>query len=240
MSQHPNPFLRGYWNLRIVRTLSISYEDGSPRVWRPLHVSQQQLSDDALRSSACIVTSDFAAIKTGIEPICTELMAEWDADEGVVDAVVYAIYGDDFDGRPVHVGDTYSAEAAREIVQRLSFESGYFSRSWEISSAHISAESWHYLETLADIATPEALLCIAFRIPYSQAIGIKLISTPWTDRNLEYAEGISAEQLQQEHRNKGMPADLVHILALAGQADVRILVFDEDAPVLLGLPLAEG
>lgn len=28
MSLKPNPFLRGYWNLKIVRTLCISYEDG--------------------------------------------------------------------------------------------------------------------------------------------------------------------------------------------------------------------
>ena len=90
-----------------------------------------------------------------------------------------------------------------------------------------------------DLATPEAFLFIAFRVPYSPAIGIKLISTPWTDQNLEYAEGITAEQLRQEHRNKGMPDDLANILELAGQADVRILILDADAPALAGLPLAE-
>ncbi|MBN0105832.1 ABC transporter substrate-binding protein, partial [Pseudomonas aeruginosa] len=82
-------------------------------------------------------------------------------------------------------------------------------------------------------------LFIAFRVPYSPAIGVKLISTPWTDKNLEHAEGITAEQLQQEHRSKVMPADLANILELAGQANVRILILDADAPVLLGLPLAE-
>jgi hypothetical protein len=82
-------------------------------------------------------------------------------------------------------------------------------------------------------------LFIAFRVPYSPAIGVKLISTPWTDQNLEYAEGITAEQLRQEHRSKGMPDDLANILELAGQADVRILILDADAPVLPGLPLAE-
>ena len=52
MSQNPNPFLRGYWNLKIVRTLSISYEDGSPHVWRNIHASQQHLSDEELRERA--------------------------------------------------------------------------------------------------------------------------------------------------------------------------------------------
>ena len=245
MSQNPNPFVRGYWNLKIVRTLSISYEDGSPHVWRNIHPSQQHLSDEELIASSCIVTSDFAVVTNGSEPVSAEVLAECDADEGVngegvIGAVVYAIHGEDFDGRLIHVGDSYSVEAAREVVRRLSFETGYYSRCWEISSAHISQETGQYLANLADLATPEAFLFIAFRVPYSPAIGVKLISTPWTDKNLEHADGITAEQLRQEHRSKGMPDDLANILELAGQADVRILILDADAPVLLGLPLAES
>ena len=159
MSQKPNPFLRGYWNLKIVRTLCISYEDGSPHVWRNIHQSQEHLSDEELVSSSCIVTSDFAVVSNGPHPVSAEVLAECDAGEGVsgqgvIGAVVYAIHGDDFDGRPVHVGDTYSAEAAREVVQRLSFETGYFSRAWEISREHITVDTWHYLANLADLATP--------------------------------------------------------------------------------------
>jgi len=245
MSQKPNPFVRGYWNLKIVRTLSISHEDGSPHVWRSIHASQQHLTDEELLSSPCIVTSDFAVVRNGTEPVSAELMAECAAvegvsGEGVVGAVVYAIHGDDLDGRLVHVGDTYSAEAAQDVVQRLNFETGYYSRCWEISTDHITVETWHYLANLADLATPEAFLFIAFRVPYNPAIGVKLNSTPWTDKNLQHAEGINAERLRQEHRNKGMPADLANILELAGQADVRILILDADAPVLPGLPLAES
>ncbi|MGK9021169.1 ABC transporter substrate-binding protein [Pseudomonas aeruginosa] len=243
MSQKSNPFLRGYWNLKVIRMLTISYEDGSPHVWRPLHASQQHFTDEELISSSCIVTNDFAVVRNGPEPVSAGVLAECDAGEcvsgeGAIGAVVYAIHGEDFDGRPVHVGDSYSAEAAREVVQRLSFETGYYSRCWEISSAHISQETGQYLANLADLATPEAFLFITFRVPYSPAIGIKLISTPWTDENLEHAEGISAEQLWQEYRNKGMPDNLASILELAGRADVRILILDADAPALLGLPLA--
>ncbi|HGA3328142.1 TPA: ABC transporter substrate-binding protein, partial [Pseudomonas aeruginosa] len=170
MTQNPNPFVRGYWNLRVVRTLCICYGDGSPHVWRSIHTSQAHLSDNDLISSPCIVTSDFALIKSGTDAISDELIAECDAveginGEGVVGAVVYAIHGDDLDGRPVHVGDTYSAEAARDVVQRLSFETGYYSRCWEVSSAHICQETGQYLANLADLATPEAFLFIAFRVP---------------------------------------------------------------------------
>lgn len=150
--------------------------------------------------------------------------------------MVYAISGDD-SGRPVHVGDTYSTEAAREVVRRLSFETGFYSQCWEISSAHLTPEAGRFLTELADIATPSGFLFVAFRIPYSPAIGVKLIATPWTDANLQLVEGISAEQLRQEHRAKGMPDSLVEVLHLAALADVRMLVFDADAPVLDGLPV---
>ena len=126
MTQNPNLFVRGYWNLKIVRTLSISYEDGSPHVWRTIHASQQHLSDEELVSSACIVTSDFAVVRNGTVPVSAELMAECDAiegvsGEGVVGAVVYAIHGDDLDGRPVHFGDTYSGIAFRQLFEARIF-----------------------------------------------------------------------------------------------------------------------
>lgn len=240
MTQNPNPFVRGYWNLKIVRTLCISYGDESPHIWRSIHASQAHLSDNDLISSPCVVTSDFALIRSGTDAISDELLVECDAVEGVVGAVVYAIHGDDFDGRPVHVGDTYSAEAAREVMQRLSFETGVYSRCWEISTNHITEEAWHYLANLADLATPEGFLFIAFRVPYTPAIGVKLTSTPWTDEHLNNAEGITTAQLWQEHRSKGMPEDLAQILELAGKADLRILILDADAPVLPGLPLNES
>lgn len=236
MAQSNNPFIRGYRNLRIIRTLLITCEDDSPPVWRPLHSSQAHLPDDQVAQFPCLVGKEFALITEGQE-VPEELEAQCQAD-GIVRSVIHAIEGDDFDGRPMHVGDTYSEEAAREVIQRLSFETGFYSRCWEISSAHITAEAGRYLADLADLATPEAFLFIAFRVPYSPAIGVKLISTPWTGQHLQDVEEISAEQLRQEHCSKGMPDDLAQILALAGQADVRILILDADAPVLPGLPLA--
>ena len=233
---HPdsNPFLRGYQKLRIDRTLCITYEDDCPPVWRPLHPSQAHLPNDQIALFPCVFNNDFALITEG-QDIPEDLDAQCQT-EGVVRTVVYAVSGDD-SGQPVHVGDTYSEEAAREVVRRLSFETGFYSRCWEISSVHLTAEAGRFLAELADIATPSGFLFVAFRIPYSPAIGVKLIATPWTDANLQLIEGITAEQLRQEHRNKGMPESLVEVLHLAAVADVRMLVFDADAPILEGLTL---
>ncbi len=238
MSTTTNPFSRGYCNLRVVRTLLITSEDDGPPVWRPLHPSQAHLADDQVAQFPCLIGKDFALVTEGQSvPEALEALCQSD---GIVRSVVYSIEGQDFDGTPVHVGDNYSEEAAREVVRRLSFKTGYYSRCWEISSAHISQGTGQYLANLAGFATPETFLFVAFRVPYSPAIGIKLVSTPWTDQNLKHTEGISAEQLRQEHRSEGMPDDLANILELAGQADVRILILDADAPALPGLSLAES
>jgi len=234
MPSHPNPFLRGYQNLRISRSLFITYESDCPPAWRPLHPSQAHLSDDQVARFPCIFNDDFTLITEGQE-IPDDLVARCQS-EGLVRAVVYAVHGDDF-GQPVHIGDTYSEEAAREVVQRFHFETGHYSRCWEISTAHITQDANRYLEGLADITTPTGLLFVAFRMPCSHAIGVKLIATPWTNTNLEYVEGISTEQLWQEHLSKGVPESLVEVLYLAALADVRLLVFDADAPELDGLKL---
>ena len=105
-------FLRGYRNLKIVRTLSISHGDGSPHVWRNIHQSQERLSDEELVSASCIVTSDFAVVQqwpNSVVPVLADAIPVKAPANGVVGAVVYAIHGDDFDSRPVHIGDTYSA-----------------------------------------------------------------------------------------------------------------------------------
>jgi len=187
MSPNSNPFLRGYQNLRIERTLCITYEDDCPPAWRPLHPSQAHLPDDQAALFPCVFNNDFALITEG-QDIPEDLDTQC-RTEGVVRTVVYAVSGDD-SGQSVHVGDTYSEEAAQEVVRRLSFETGFYSRCWEISSAHLTVEAGRFLAELADIATPRCFLFVAFRIPYSPAIGVKLIATSWTERTCSLSRAL--------------------------------------------------
>lgn len=233
-----NPFVRGYQNLRVVRTLLITWEDDCPPVWRPLHSSQAHLSDEEVARFPCIFCADFALITEGHD--LSQALEDQCQVAGIVRSVVYAVVGEDLDGQPVHVGDNYSKEAADEVVGRLSFETGHYSRSWEISTAHLSELSQWFLCELVDRPAPSGLLFEAFRFPASPAIGLKLIATPWSEANLQQVEGTSVDQLLQEFKAAGVPDDLVLILQLAAHADVRILVFDGDAPELDGLPLHEA
>ncbi|WCM86827.1 DUF5983 family protein [Acidovorax sp. NCPPB 3576] len=231
MAPQDNPFLRGYQNLRVSRILCITCSDDHPPLWRPLHPSQVHLTDEQVIQSRCRVGRDFAIVLQGNT---TDVERAWPALEGIVRFVTYSVVGDDF-GQPVHVGDAYSLEAAREVMRRLTFETGLYSRCWEISCAHLSEAAYRHLEALADSRESRDSIIAAFRIPGSPAIGIKLIATPWTDANLHSIFGLSAHQLRQEHIVQGMPPSLADVLHLAGQADVRMLVFDADARRLDGL-----
>jgi hypothetical protein len=154
-------------------------------------------------------------------------------------AIVQSISGKRCDGGFSHIGDCYSYKAAQAVVRDLQFETGFYSRCWEISTAHITESAYLYLHELTQADSPPELLFVAFQIPHSPAIGVKLISTPWTDEHLAYTEGMSVERLRLEHGMKGVPASLAQVLHLAAQADVRMLVFDGDAPELPGLPIYE-
>jgi hypothetical protein len=50
------------------------------------------------------------------------------------------------------------------VVRRLRYETGFYSRCWEISSAHLDAEAHRFLAELADIATPTFSV---HRLPHS-------------------------------------------------------------------------
>lgn len=236
MSLNPNPFIRGYRNLRIERTLVLTTEGNSDLVHVPLHESQQDLPSHELRARPCLFNGDFGLVITGkalpiqLRALCRE--------RGYIRDVVYAIVSNE-DGIIHHIGDSPARNMANEVVKRLTFETGYFSRCWEISMAHLTEDAAVYLEELADIATPTDFLFVAFRLPYSPAIGVKLISTPWWGEHLQRIEGMAAGELRQVQLDKGMPECLVDTLHLAAQADVRILIFDGDAPALDGLPKYE-
>ncbi|MBN9421857.1 MAG: ABC transporter substrate-binding protein [Candidatus Accumulibacter sp. 66-26] len=235
MSDHRNnPFIRGYDGLSIQRLMAISYDDDYPLTYLPLHASQAHLPDSQIERFPCIFSEHFALI-TESQQVPDDLDAQCQRN-GIVRTVVHAVMAEE-GGKSLHVGDTYSAEAACEVVRRLRFETGLYSRCWEISSAHVDADAHRFLVDLADIDTPSTFLFIAFRIPYSPTIGVKLIATPWTDDHLRIAEAITGKRLMREGRAKGVPESLVRVLHLAALADVRMLVFDADAQVLDGLPI---
>lgn len=234
MKHSINPFTRGYHGFDIQRVAVIGYDDRCPMTYLPLHGSQSHVPDEQLMHRRCIFSDDFVLVTEG-QQVTTELDALC-SGTGMILAVLYSIHGDD-SGVSRHIGDTQTQEAAREVVHRLSFETGHYSRCWEISSAHVTEDAIRYLKDMADTQTPTGLLFVTLHIPCSPAVGVKLIATPWTSANLLQVEGITAEQLRQEHLDQGVSPSLVEVLHQAAAADVRILILDADAATLDGLRL---
>ena len=229
-----NPFARGYDNLHVDRLLLITYEDDCPPCFRPLHQSQAHLPDDELQLFPCVFNDGFALISEG-QSIPDELDERCQSN-GLVRQVIYAVIGEILNEQ-YHVGDLYSLEEAHAVIHRLRFETGHYSRAWEISTAHLPEEAMGYLEALVGNSAPKqtGLLFELFTLPDCDGIGCKLIGTPWTDENLLNIEDKLYSNLRQEQLDAGTPEALVKVLHLAALADVRLLIFDPSAAVLSGL-----
>ncbi|EMM5787095.1 hypothetical protein [Pseudomonas aeruginosa] len=166
--------------------------------------------------------------KLSIELIVHDLQAG-----STVREMSYVIHAQDQEHTLV-LGIQPTLELARDIVQRLSFETGHFSRCWEISAEHLPEDVLNQLFLMrTDL---HALQLEFFENANQSVIGCKLRNTPWTDQHLNLFNTSSAE-LRQQQLDYGLPAELVEILHLAGQADVRFLLFDPDAALLDGLPV---
>lgn len=234
---HPsNPFVRGFNDLRIQRLLAILYDAQAPLSYLPPHPSQQHLSDEQLERQPCLFNDQHALIVNS----GTSLAAQEDdyPHPGIVVQVIYGIFSHD-QSPPQLIGDLYSESLARIRIGQLAFETGHYSRCYEISSAHLPQEAWTGVQALLRNPWPVGLLVEPFILADSRAIGFKLIATPWTDSHLDQVDGCIAEQLRQQQLDAGLPEALVEVLHLAAQADVRILIFDPDAAFLDGLPSHE-
>jgi hypothetical protein len=231
-----NPFARGYNNLHIERLLMITYENDCPLCFRPVHDSQAHLPDHALQLFPCLFNDDFALISEG-QSIPDEL-DEHCQSTGLVRQVIYVVMGEMLNEQH-HLGDLYSLEEAQAMVHRLSFETGHYSRTWEISTAHLPEAAMLYLEEWVSHSAPRqtGLLFELYTLPDCCGIGCKLIGTPWTDDNLVRIEGCPYSSLRQEQLDAGTPEALVNVMYLAALADVRLLIFDPDATVLDGLAI---
>lgn len=227
-----NPFVRGYSNLRYRRLLLITYADDCPPCYLPLHDSQAHLLDDEVQCFPCLVSDTYALVTEG--QMISEQLEDECSKSGIVLALTYEVTADDF-GVTVHVADVPSPAAATELIKRLTFETGHFSRAWEISSVHLPDDNWQQLQELADAMVPTGLNFECFSLPESDAIGCKLFSTPWTDEHLQAIEGTDYLTLQKQQLDMGIPEALVRVLEMAGKADIRFLVLDPNAAILDGL-----
>lgn len=233
---HPsltNPFLRGFQDLRYERVLQISYADDCPPCYRALHPAQNELPNEAINLQPCLFDDDFAVITDGV--CVPEFLRMRCPADGLVNTVLYQILGSQL-GRSMHIGDLGNVEAAQNLIEQLSFATGHYSRSWEISSAHLPADDFEYLQVRAWCNSPAGFF-ECFELNASHAVGCKLYSTPWATEAEARGSTCSADEVSARMLADRVPPVLLQLLMLAGQADTRLLIFDPDAAPLAELPL---
>lgn len=168
----------------------------------------------------------------GFDKLSVQLIVHELQPGSTVRALSYVVHAKDQEQTLV-LGVQPSLEQAQRVVQRLSFETGHFSRCWEISAEHLPEEVLNQLFCIP--SDRRDLQLELFQNADQSVLGCKLRNTPWTETHLDLLS-ISPEALRQRQLDAGLPAEFVEILHLAGQADVRFLLFDPDATLLDGLP----
>ncbi|WP_336331519.1 hypothetical protein [Pseudomonas putida] len=228
-----NPFLRGFQDLSYERVVQISYADDCPPCYRSLHPALYDLPDDGINFQPCVFDDDFAVITDG-ESVPEFVRMVCPAD-GSVSQVLYQVTGLHH-GRRQHVSDLPSEDAARSLIEQLSFATGQYSRSWEISTGHLPAEEFEFLQVCAWCRSPSGFF-ECFAMSSNNAVGCKLYSTPWVRDIAAGGSYSSAEEVCARLHADHVPPVLQRLLLLAGEADTRILIFDPDAAPLSELPL---
>jgi hypothetical protein len=230
----PNPFVRGFWGLHVLRSLDVICNGRS--TWLPLHSSHERLPDDEVVQKPCLICNGHVISGT-TETLATNLTADcklYGYEKGFVTNVRYTILADEND-RNIRLGDVPSLEEADEIIRRLTFRPGFFNRCWEISALHLEKTAVDYLEKIIEAA--EALdFFSVFRIERHR-IGIHLFNVDWGHAYSQHANDINITERLLGHLETGMPLSLARMLFLAGEADVQYLILAHGAPVLRGLPV---
>lgn len=228
-----NPFFRGLTDFEIKRLLRIAYDGESKYELCKVHPSQDKYPDHFIIGDSCWFNKEHAYLRQDDQMPSLDVFDISESQEGSVIDVVYELTAK-CGVTKVHVGDYPSRQDAQCVVEHLSFNNGAFSRCWEISNSHITEDAFNYIHQrgTADI---DHVIFEPF-VVHSMAAGLVLFNTPWTDANLKDI-CMSVDCYKEQLVHDQVPECLARLLLLAGEADVRVLIFDSEAPQLKGLPV---
>lgn len=116
----------------------------------------------------------------GYDKLSIQLLVQDLQPGGSLRALSYVIHAKDRDHTLV-LGVQPTLEQARQIVERLTFATGHFSRCWEISTAHLPEAVVDYLFSLAYADKPlhlRELHIEFFEMSGHSVVGCKLRNTP--------------------------------------------------------------
>jgi len=239
---HYNPFLVGYSQLRYQRYVRIIDDEGFPLAdTYSLHPSQENLPDEVIYERACLHNYGSVYVLLNGQDVPESIKKKY-GYQASIHEITYEITGRK--GPAISfIGETHHLKSAKRLMNELPFNGYNYGRYWEISYGHLTDEDHEFME--AHSISPqgkqisEVQLVDIFRLPFMEGYGIRLESTPWTNRRVKRATGMDMAALRKSHEDIGMPVCLMNILHMAGVADARILFFNDIAYETPGLKIVK-
>lgn len=243
-----NPFCKGYTNFSIELMVGICDEDINEFYRLPIHELHKDIDSSEIIGESALYCDDYVLLDKDDNP--KKLVAK--CNLGFIVDYAYRIRANHQSNLAhyVYLGNHDSKEQAHSFIENITFNTGAYSRCYEISNVHLSVETLEALQQklMVDLMLPQAddenlFQIFSFHYPYGNVgqfcIGVKLIATPWNDKHLLQEINMTAQELYNQQVDAEIPMDFLNLIQLAGEADVRVLIFDPSAPKLEGLPIFE-
>jgi len=121
------------------------------------------------------------------------------------------------------------------MTNPFDFGFGFYKRhcqlAVEINLKHLPPDANEYLKGTGKSG---GVLFDRVTVANTRSVAFRLRGTPWTDESLKWLIGFDKAELRKRFLADEMPTTLATLLMRAGEAGVRYLVFDTNAPVLEG------
>ncbi len=142
----------------------VTYDEHFEPCYPQIAAEQQDVADDELIGHHSIFNETHAL---AVEPeTVTDDQHTLYPGNGQVRAVVYAVRANE-NGKELHLGDTETLARAQGLLKRIQFETGFYSRAFEITSSHLPDDEWDELQDLVQHADTQRLMfeCFTLRAP---------------------------------------------------------------------------
>lgn len=233
-----NPFHKGFSKPTIEPLFCVISDDSSIVQYLPIHPSQQSIELHLLEDSSGRYCDSYVFAYLENIGIPDDVLDECDR-LGYISHILFQVQVSD-DEQITNLGYYFNEDDAQRAVDNYYSISNAHSRCWRISSYHITVEAMFNLVSNAQRLHPDDYGSTGIElIPKKdnaltgQYWGMVVIlnNVPWSEKKCSY--------YQTEMEKWQFDAQFIAIILTAGRAGVGILIFDEKAEILAGLPVSK-
>lgn len=231
-----NPFERGCHSFKIER-LAMIYTNDLPWClhYALIHPSHSSRKDFEFENQEAIFDDHHANLAR-----CAEKSR---LDEcryrGKFIKIIYRVLATQYASQVI-VGETLGLIEAERMIYNIQIQTGHYNRCFEISSSHLPANDLVCLRERASrlpavIDSPYLLDLFLINNDYKEGfdLGIRLNRTPWTEDQLtDKTKFQDIEEVKQFYLNEDLSPEFINLIIQAAQADVRFIIFSDNAPTL--------